>query len=247
MNNHVALITGASRGIGREIAFRLARDGISIAVCYRNNELKAIEVVNEIIAAGGVAMPTYLELAERETIRGAVKSISSKLGPVTILINNGAIAQEKTFLEISDNDWEEMLKVNLQGPFACIQEVLPSMIGKGWGRIVNIVSIGAQWGGTNQIHYASAKAGLIGLTRSVAKTFAGTGVTCNAISPGLVSTDMSASELMSRSGQLKVEKIPAGRVGSTTDIADAAAYLVSESASYINGQTLNINGGMYFS
>ena len=93
MNNHVALITGASRGIGREIAFRLARDGISIAVCYRNNELKAIEVVNEIIAAGGVAMPTYLELAERETIRGAVKSISSKLGPVTILINNGAIAQ----------------------------------------------------------------------------------------------------------------------------------------------------------
>lgn len=245
MMQRVALVTGASRGIGAAIAHRLAADGFSVAVGYRERADAAKAVVGQITAAGGRALAVPIDVVERESIRAAYATAAT-LGPLGILVNNAAIAQEKPFLTLTDKDWDAMLATNLRGPFACAQEVLPGMIERGWGRIVNIVSIGGQWGGINQIHYASAKAGLIGLTRSLAKTFSHQGITCNAVSPGLVSTDMSAAELNTATGRAKVQQIPVGRLGFAEEIAAAVSYLTGPSGAYVSGQTINVNGGMYF-
>ena len=139
-----------------------------------------------------------------------------------------------------------MLKTNLKGPFIFCQEILPFMTKTNWGRIINVSSIGGQWGGTNQIHYAASKAGLINLTMSIAKTYSSFGITCNAVSPGLVNTDMASREINSREGRKKIENIPIGRIALTSEIASAVGYLASNEASYITGQTVNVNGGMYF-
>ncbi|PWV63297.1 3-oxoacyl-ACP reductase family protein [Plasticicumulans acidivorans] len=246
MSERVALVTGASRGIGRAIALELAAAGHVLAVGYHERSGTAAEVVAEIEAAGGHALAVGMTVERRDSVCAALATVEAALGPVAVLVNNAAIAQEKPFATISDADWDQMLAVNLRGPFALSQEVLPGMVARGWGRIVNIVSIGGQWGGINQIHYASAKAGLIGLTRSLAKTYGGRGITVNAVSPGLVATEMTAAELASAAGQAKVAAIPAARLGTVQEVAAAVRYLASDAAAYVNGQTLNVNGGMYF-
>jgi len=246
MANKLALITGGSRGIGAAIALMLAKNDITVVVGYKSNKKKAIAVQNKIKEIGGKVEIIYLDINERSSIKNAVTFINNNFGGVDILINNAGIAQEKPFLEISDLDWDQMLICNLRGPFACAQEVLPYMLKKHWGRIVNIVSIGGQWGGTNQIHYASAKAGLIGLTRSLAKTFSKDGITFNAVSPGLIKTDMTLSELNTPQGIKKIDLIPSGRVGAVEDVASAVSFLVNPGTEYITGQTINVNGGMYF-
>jgi NAD(P)-dependent dehydrogenase (short-subunit alcohol dehydrogenase family) len=246
MSVHVALVTGASRGIGAAIAHRLARDGYSVAIAYRERASAAEAVVAQIIAAGGYAHAVPINVGDRASIRTAFAATTAALGPVDILVNNAAVAQEKPFLTLTDEDWDAMLATNLRGPFACAQEALPGMLEQGWGRIVNIGSIGGQWGGINQIHYASAKAGLIGLTRSLAKTFSRQGITCNAVSPGLVATEMTAGELNTPAGLAKAQQIPVGRLGTGEEIAAAVAYLVGPGGDYVSGQTLNVNGGMYF-
>ena len=168
------------------------------------------------------------------------------LGEIAVLVNNAAIAQEKPFLDLTDADWDRMLAVNLRGPFTCAQEVLPGMIKQGWGRIINISSVGGQWGGMNQVHYACAKAGLNNLTRSLAKLYSAQGITTNTVAAGLVATGMIANELETAAGKEKVRNIPIGRIGTTDEIARVTAFLASDDASYITGQTLNANGGMYF-
>src|SRR5262249_14832892 len=151
----------------------------------------------------------------------------------------------KPFLEIDDADWTTMLSVNLVGAARCIREVLPSMLAGKQGRIINVSSIGGQWGGMNQVHYAAAKAGLINLTRSMAKLYSKEGITCNAIAPGLIATEMSAAELDTPQGQDKVKSIPCGRLGTTEEAGALAVYLASDAAGYLTGQTFNLNGGMY--
>jgi NAD(P)-dependent dehydrogenase (short-subunit alcohol dehydrogenase family) len=245
-HERVAFVTGASRGIGAAIGYNLAQHGLLVAVGYRSNKDNAEEIVNSIRARGGEARVQHIDVADRTSIRTAVTSIKAHLGPIDILINNAALAQEKSFLSITDTDWDLILDSNLRGPFACTQEVLPGMIDRGWGRIVNIASIGGQWGGTNQIHYACAKAGLIGLTRSLAKTFSVNGVTINAVSPGLINTDMTQVELHTAEGQKKVSAIPVSRIGTTKEVANAVSFLVLPGSEYITGQTINVNGGMYF-
>ena len=241
--NKIAFVTGASRGIGRGIALNLMKKGYGVAVGYRSNKDLAISVVS----GRENAVAVQVDIKNRESIRGAIVECASHFRQdIDILINNAAISQEKPFDMITDQDWDHMLAVNLRGPFAFSQEVLPGMIKKGWGRIVNIASIGGQWGGYNQVHYAAAKAGLINLTRSIAKIYSGCGITCNAVSPGLVHTDMSDRELASAEGKKKVQDIPAGRIGTVEEIADIVAFLISDRASYITGQTINANGGMYF-
>jgi acetoacetyl-CoA reductase/3-oxoacyl-[acyl-carrier protein] reductase len=242
MRRKVALVTGASRGIGSAIARTLAGDGFAVVIGYLNSRASAEALAEEIRASGGTAVVQQIDVSERLSIRSALAAA----GDIDILVNNAAISQEKPFLSITDDDWDGMLAANLRGPFACTQEVLPGMMQRGWGRVVNIVSIGGQWGGINQIHYASAKSGLIGLTRSLAKTFSSHGITFNAVSPGLVETDMTRTELSSPQGMEKVRMIPAGRIGHAEEVAAAVAFLVMPGSDYITGQTINVNGGMYF-
>lgn len=246
MTKRVAFVTGASRGIGAAIAQALAAQGMPVVLGYHVQVAAAQAVAERIRHAGGEAIPCQINLTDRKSIQTAIATVTAHFGSLDILVNNAAIAQEKPFLEITDEDWDAMLTTNLHGPFACAQEVLPGMIERGWGRIVNIVSIGGQWGGINQIHYASAKAGLVGLTRSLAKTFSCHGITVNAVSPGLVATDMAAAELNTPAGQEKIRRIPAGRIGTAEEIAGAVAFLVGPGSDYISGQTINVNGGMYF-
>lgn len=238
----IAFVTGASRGIGSAIARTLASHGIFVVIGYLHRSDLAELLAEDICSSGGSAIAQRIDISDRLSIKDAFAAV----GDIAILINNAAISQEKPFLSITDDDWDRMLVSNLRGPFACIQEVLPGMMQRGWGRVVNIVSIGGQWGGINQIHYASAKSGLIGLTRSLAKTFSSAGVTFNAVSPGLVETDMTKQELSSPQGMDKVRMIPAGRIGYASEVAAAVAFLTLPGSEYITGQTINVNGGMYF-
>jgi len=241
--NRLVFITGASRGIGREIARKFLEKGYQVAAGYNRNQ----DGLQDIYRNSPDLFPVQLDISNRGTVRNALSCITEHFGTnVEILVNNAAIAQEKPFLEITDDDWQRMLAVNLQGPFILTQEVLPAMLEQKWGRIINISSIGGQWGGFNQVHYAAAKAGLINFTQSLAKLFSSQGVTANAVSPGLVATDMTAAELDSEAGKEKVKGIPAGRIGTVEDVAAAVLFLASEEAAYITGQTINVNGGMYF-
>ena len=243
LEGQIALVTGASRGIGKGIALNLIKKGYMVAIGYRTNK----DLARTVVADNENAIAVYVDIESRDSIRRAIDICSTHFSaPIDILVNNAAIAQEKPFESITDEDWNHMLSVNLRGPFAFSQELLPSMIKKRWGRIVNIASIGGQWGGFNQVHYAASKAGLINLTRSIAKIYSKHGITCNAVSPGLVFTDMSSRELTSSDGKKKIEGIPLGRIGTIEEVAEVVAFLVSDKASYITGQTINVNGGMYF-
>ena len=244
--SRVALVTGAGRGIGRGIARALAAKGVTVAIGYDTGIENARVVADEIAALGGRAFPVLIHVEDRSSVRNALTIIRSELGNIDILVNNAAVSQEKAFETITDSDWSRMLAINLQGPFICVQETLPDMLIAGWGRIINITSIGGQWGGFNQVHYAAAKAGLINLTRSLAKLYGGQGIITNAVSPGIVSTRMTALELGSEAGRLKVAQIPAGRIGNVDDVAAVVTFLASEQAAYVLGQTINVNGGQYF-
>jgi acetoacetyl-CoA reductase/3-oxoacyl-[acyl-carrier protein] reductase len=242
----VALVTGASRGIGRAIASTLANRGHAVALTYATHEQDARASADEIVARGGRAVAVRLVAEDRSTIARAVHEVREALGPIAVLVNNAAIAQEKPFLDLTDEDWDRMLAVNLRGPFACAQEVLPDMLKRRWGRIISISSVGGQWGGMNQVHYACAKAGLNNLTRSLAKLYSPQGVMANTVAAGLVATTMIANELETAAGKEKVRNIPVGRIASVDEIARIVAFLASEDAGYITGQTINANGGMYF-
>ncbi|HKB09000.1 MAG TPA: 3-oxoacyl-ACP reductase family protein [Vicinamibacterales bacterium] len=246
MTRRTALVTGGSRGIGRAIAKTLAARGHSVALTYATRERDAQAVAGEITETGAQALAVRLAAEDRASIRAAIGEIRRTLGPIAVLVNNAAIAQEKPFAELTDGDWDHMFAVNLRGPFACAQEVLPDMLRQQWGRIVNISSVGGQWGGVLQVHYACAKAGLNNLTRSLAKLYSGQGVTTNTVAGGLVATGMIANELETPAGREKVRNIPAGRIATPEEIASIVAFLASDEAAYITGQTVNVNGGMYF-
>ncbi|MFQ5674448.1 MAG: 3-oxoacyl-ACP reductase family protein [bacterium] len=238
----VAFVTGASRGIGKGIAIALARAGVDVAIGYRKNKELAEKIAWK---NGGVAIA--VDIASRDSICTAMTECENHFGAsIDILVNNAALAQEKPFHAITDDDWDRMLAVNLRSAFAFSQEVLPAMIAKRWGRIINITSIGGQWGGFNQVHYAAAKAGLISLTRSLARIYSGSGVTTNAVAPGLVATNMSSRELDTDAGKDKVKNIPVGRIARVDEVAEVVVFLASDAASYVTGQTINVNGGMYF-
>lgn len=241
--SRLIFVTGASRGIGKGIAELFLDHGHHVVVGYRGNR----EAAEHLAKKYPNALAIQVDVADRQSIKKAIEATRTHFGrSVEVLVNNGAIAQEKPFLTITDEDWDHMHAVNLRGPFAFTQEVLPDMVGAGWGRIINITSIGGQWGGFNQVHYASAKAGLINFTKSMAKIFSANGITVNAVAPGLVATDMSENELQTEAGREKVKNIPAKRLGTVAEVAETVLFLSSEGASYITGQTINLNGGMYF-
>jgi NAD(P)-dependent dehydrogenase (short-subunit alcohol dehydrogenase family) len=243
MSKHrIALVTGASRGIGLAISEKLINDGYRVAMGFNNTKIK-----NKRFLKDENIFPVKIDISARNSIDIAIRSIEEYFnGTIDVLINNGAISQEKPFEKITDVDWDTMLTTNLKGPFMLTQGVLKGMLKNHYGRIINIVSIGGQWGGVNQVHYAASKAALINFTQSISKIFSKNGIISNAVSPGLVVTDMTKCELGSDAGKNKASEIPIGRVGNVNEIAAIVSFLCSDDASYIVGQTINANGGMYF-
>ena len=240
----IALVTGAGSGIGRASALALLAAGYRVACGYNRNRAGA-EMIEKSRPG---AFAVKIDIASRASVKRAIAVSRRHFGRgFDIVVNNAALVQEKSFETVTDSDWDRMLAVNLRGAFIVAQECLPAMLARKWGRIINITSIGGQWGGMRQVHYAAAKAGLINFTHSLARLYSGAGITANAIAPGLVATDMIRKELKSRAGKSKAAQIPVGRIAEPEEIAAGVVYLVSEAAGYVTGQTLNINGGMLMS
>lgn len=234
-----AFVTGGTQGIGRAIVEKLVIEGYRVAIGYKSHKKKGRALLNKIQEMNGDAIAVHCDISDRNSIRQALNDIND----IDILINNAAIAQPKNFLDITDDDWDEMININLRGAFICSQEVIPSMLRRKWGRIINITSIGGQWGGVNQAHYASAKAGLIGLTMSLARLYSGNGITSNSVAPGIIETEMT-TWLEEREKKVLMNGIPVGRFGGVEEVAEVVSFLASDASAYITGQTINVNGGM---
>jgi 3-oxoacyl-[acyl-carrier protein] reductase len=238
LSGRAALVTGASRGIGRAIALGLAKAGADIAVNYNKQEAHALEVCAEIKSMGCRAIPIQADVSYAAEVDHMVTEVEARLGPVGILVNNAGIAQHVTLDQITEQDWDETIRVNLKSVFLVTQRILPGMRSMKWGRIINLSSAAAQIGGVVGLHYTATKAGIVGMTHYYALHLAKQGITSNAISPGAIETDM-----IRGIPNIALERIPVGFLGSVEEPARAAVML-AESA-YITGQTINVNGGMY--
>jgi 3-oxoacyl-[acyl-carrier protein] reductase len=242
LQGHVALVTGASQGIGRACAVTLAKAGATVALAARNEE-KLKEAVAQIEADGGKAAAFPLDVASEEAIKSTVKLISSQLGKIDILVNNAGITRDTLLLRMKRADWDDVLTTNLSAPFLLTQAVISGMLKQRWGRIINITSVVGEMGAPGQANYASSKAGLIGLTLSVAREVASRNITVNAVAPGYIATSMT-DVLTDEQKQAVTSQIPLGRHGTDLDIANAVLFLASNEASYITGHVLDVNGGM---
>ena len=238
----VALVTGSSRGIGKAIALQLAADGYAVAVHCIHNIEAADAVCAEITAAGGVAQAYTCDIADSCAVEAMVDSIQHQLGPVSVLINNAGIAQQKLFTEIADDEWKRMMAVHIDGAFYCSRAVLPDMIREHSGCIVNVSSMWGLVGSSCEVAYSTAKAGLIGFTKALAKELGPSGITVNAIAPGVIDTPMN-SMLGEEALAALAEETPVGRIGRAEEVAKAALFLASDAASFITGEVMNITGG----
>ena len=243
LREKVALITGASQGIGRDTALALAEAGAKVVVAARNEE-KLAALVNDIEAAGGAALAVKLDVADAEQVKAGFKQVLEKFGRLDILVNNAAITRDGLAMRMKPDDWEAVLKTNLTGAHLCIQQALATMMRARSGRIINISSVVAQSGNAGQANYVAAKAGLIGLTKAIAIEIASRNVTVNAVAPGFIETPMTDVLPDKVKEELKT-RIPLGRMGSPRDVAAAVVFLASDEAAYITGHVLNVNGGMH--
>jgi 3-oxoacyl-[acyl-carrier protein] reductase len=239
----VALVTGASQGIGRACALELARAGASVALAARNLDNLAA-VATEITAAGGTAHAFALDVASEESIKECAKAVIAHFGGVGILVNNAGITRDILALRMKRKDWDDVLTTNLTGAFLMSQAVMSQMVKSRWGRIINITSVVGEAGQAGQANYAASKAGLIGLTKSLARELASRTITVNAVAPGFIETAMT-EVLTADQKAMNAQFIPLGRVGTDVEVAHAVAFLASEEAGYITGHTLDVNGGMY--
>jgi 3-oxoacyl-[acyl-carrier protein] reductase len=242
LEGRVALVTGASQGIGHACALALARHGAQVAVAARNRE-KLDALVAAITQAGGKASAYVIDVGEEDQVKSGIKSVLGQLGKIDILINNAGITRDQLVMRMKRPDWDAVLNTNLTSAYLCVQQVIPSMLKQRWGRIINITSVFGQMGQAGQANYAASKAGLIGLTMAMARELASRNITCNAVAPGFIETNMTAA-LSEEFRQTAVKSIPLGRVGSAEDVASAVSFLASEEASYITGHVLNVNGGL---
>jgi 3-oxoacyl-[acyl-carrier protein] reductase len=243
LQGRVALVTGASQGIGRAVALELARAGALVAVAARN-EARLAEVVAEIEAAGGQAAAFALDVASEESIKAGAKAVIERFAKVEILVNNAGITRDGLAMTMKRADWDEVLGTNLTGAFLLTQALLRPMLKNRWGRIINISSVVGRTGQGGQVNYAASKAGLIGMTRSLAREVASRGITVNAVAPGYIETAMT-SKLDEKQRNAIMTSIPLGRAGTEAEIAEAVKFLASESAGYITGHVLDVNGGMF--
>lgn len=240
LTGKIALVTGASRGIGRAVAFALAEAGADLAVNYLGREALALDTVKSIERLGRRAIPVRADVSLASEVDGMVTVIEADLGQVDILVNNAGIFSHQSLAEITEEDWDRMLAVNLKSAFLVTQRVLPGMRARRWGRIINLSSVSAQTGGITGPHYAASKAGLIGLTHSYARHLVKEGIAVNAIAPALIETEM-----VTTNRNASPEMIPIGRFGAPDEVA-AVALLLARNG-YITGQTINVNGGWYMS
>jgi 3-oxoacyl-[acyl-carrier protein] reductase len=239
----VALVTGASRGIGETIAKRLASEGASVLAAARSADALQ-RVVSEIAGAGGKASALPLDLSDASSVEAGVKAALAAHGEIHVLVNNAGVTEDNLILRMSREAWDRVLSTNLTGVFLLTQAVVKGMVRKRYGRIVNVTSVVGLMGNAGQANYAASKAGLIGLTKSVARELASRNITCNAVAPGFVRTAM--TEKMTDDARAKLSgQIPLERLGTSDDVAAAVAFLASEEASYITGVVLNVSGGLY--
>jgi 3-oxoacyl-[acyl-carrier protein] reductase len=243
LKDKVAVVTGASQGIGHETALALAEVGAKVVVAARNEE-KLAGLAGAIAAAGGEAFALKMDVADAEQVKAGFKQVIERLGRLDILVNNAAVTRDGLAMRMKKDDWDAVLQTNLTGAHLCIQQALPTMMKARAGRIINISSIVAQMGNAGQANYVAAKAGLIGLTKAIAIEIASRGITVNAVAPGFIATPMTDVLPDKVKEELKV-RIPLGRMGSARDVASAIVFLASDEAGYITGHVLNVNGGMH--
>lgn len=243
LKGKVALVTGASRGIGKAVALELARQGARVAASARNRELLE-ETVAEITAAGGEAVAIVGDIARAADADRLVEQAVEAFGRADILVNNAGITRDGLLLRMKDEDWDAVLETNLKGAFLCTRAVAKVMTRQKSGRIINISSVVGEMGNAGQVNYCASKAGLIGLTKATARELARRSITVNAVAPGFITTDMTEG-LSEKARQELVGQIPLGRLGAVEDVAYSVAFLASDQATYITGQVLGVNGGMY--
>jgi 3-oxoacyl-[acyl-carrier protein] reductase len=243
LKDKVALVTGASQGIGRDTALALATAGAKVAVAARNEE-KLASLVTGIRAAGGEALAVKMDVADAEQVKAGFRQVLDKFGRLDILVNNAAITRDGLAMRMKLDDWDAVLRTNLTGAHLCIQQALPAMMKARAGRIINIASVVAQSGNAGQANYVAAKAGLIGLTKAIAIEIASRKITVNAVAPGFIETPMTDVLPDKVKEELKT-RIPLGRMGTPRDVTSAIVFLASDEAAYITGHVLNVNGGMH--
>ena len=238
-----ALVTGASRGIGREIALELARQGANVAVNFSGSEAKANEVVDEIKALGRDAVAIKCDVSNTEEVTEMVKASIDRFGKLDILINNAGITRDNLLMRMKEEEWDDVINTNLKGVFLCTKAVTRQMMKQRVGRIINIASVVGVSGNPGQANYVAAKAGVIGLTKTTAKELASRNITVNAVAPGFITTDMT-DKLSEEVKAEMLKQIPLARLGEAKDIAKITAFIASDDSSYITGQTFHVNGGM---
>ncbi|SHF50750.1 3-oxoacyl-[acyl-carrier-protein] reductase [Ornithinibacillus halophilus] len=238
-----ALVTGASRGIGRAIAIELAKQGANVAVNYAGSEAKAQAVVEELEALGVKAMKLQADVADEESVKAMVKEVVTQFGSLDILVNNAGITRDNLLMRMKEAEFDQVINTNLKGVFVCTKAVTRQMMKQRAGRIVNVASIVGVSGNPGQANYVAAKAGVIGLTKTTAKELASRNILVNAIAPGFISTDMT-DELTDEQKEAMLAMIPLGKLGKPEDVAKVVRFLTSEDANYITGQTIHIDGGM---
>ena len=243
LQGRIALVTGAAQGIGRAIALELSQAGATLAIADIN-EVKLAQVAAEIEALGGTAAAFRLDVSSQESIEAGAKAILERFGKVEVLVNNAGITRDNLMMSMKRAEWDLVLAINLTGPFLLTQALLRPMIKNRWGRIVNMASVVGRAGQAGQVNYAASKAGLIGLTKSLAREVASRGITVNAVAPGYIETPMTAV-LSDQQNAAMMATIPLGRRGLPKDVAQAVTFLASDAASYITGHVLDVNGGMF--
>lgn len=243
MAGKIALITGGSRGIGKEIALALAKEGNNIAISYGNNAESAMKVVNEIKSFGVEAIAVKADVSVSEDVTNLVKTVEEGLGTIDILVNNAGITKDNLLIKMTEADWDSVMEVNLKGVFLCTKAVSRSMMKKRYGKIINITSVVGITGNAGQGNYSASKAGVIGFTKSMAKELASRGIRVNAVAPGFIETDMT-DVLKEELKEEMLKMIPLSTMGKPSDIANLVVFLASEKSDYITGQIIKIDGGM---
>ncbi|MCC2165001.1 3-oxoacyl-[acyl-carrier-protein] reductase [Brotaphodocola catenula] len=244
LTDKIAVVTGASRGIGREIAKTLASKGAVVIVNYNGSTAKAEEVVKEIEEAGGRAEAMQCNVSDFESAGEMLSAVVKKYGRVDILVNNAGITRDGLLMKMTEADFDAVMDTNLKGAFNCMQHVSRQMLKQRSGRIINMASVVGLMGNAGQANYGASKAGLIGMTKCVARELASRGITCNAVAPGFIVTEMT-DVLSDAVKEAMVAQIPLKKFGTTQDVAKTVAFLASDDASYITGQVISVDGGMH--